>query len=132
MCVADFYVLPDASKAPLECSVLRSLVWNEEELADSPRVPPSSRDLARRVAKARTARWGTISGLRFEAGGVLHTPWDRRGRWGVLPDRPGTLFADFGGGQHELSWEESGDGGKLSFVSTRCSDGDVVRGSMVG
>ena len=37
-----------------------------------------------------------------------------------------TLFADFGGAQHELTFEQWPD-----FVSTRCSDGEVVRGSIL-
>ena len=56
--------------------------------------------------------------------GELGTPWSK-GKWGALPDKPGILFADFGGAQHELSFERW-----PAFVSTRCADGEVVRGSM--
>ena len=98
--------------------------WSDEE-ADTPLVPPASRELARRVAKARRARWAGVKGLEFRAGGELSTPWSK-GTWGVLADKPGVLFADFGGARHELDfarWPE--------FVSTRCSDGEHVKGGML-
>ena len=45
----------------------------------------------------------------------------------VLPDQPGVIFADFGGAQHELSFE----GSWPAFVSVRCSDGEVVKGAVL-
>ena len=35
--------------------------------------------------------------------GQLKTPWNT-GKWGALPDKPATLFADFGGAQHEMTF----------------------------
>jgi hypothetical protein len=67
-------------------------------------------------------KWAGNRGLRFEASGVLVTPWGR-GKWGILPSREGVLFADFGGARQELSFEHW-----PRFESRRCSDGDVVRG----
>ena len=65
-------------------------------------------------------------GMVFEAQGLLKTPWGK-GKWGVLPDQPGIIFADFGGAQHELSFEASWP----AFVSVRCSDGEVVKGAVL-
>ena len=44
---------------------------------------------------------------------------------GRAAGRAGKLFADFGGGRHELSFEAW-----PAFVSTRCSDGEVVKGEV--
>ena len=118
-----FYVVASARDAPLECSVRRE-PWQEED-ADSPYYAPASRQLAARVLRAADAKWASMKGLRFEVGGLLQTPW-AKGKWGVLPDKEGVLFADFGGAQHELTFETW-----PAFISSRCSDGDVVRGSMI-
>ena len=63
-------------------------------------------------------------GLEFRAQGELKTPWGH-GKWGVLIDKPGVAFADFGGAMHEITFERW-----PVFISTRCGDGEVVRGSM--
>ena len=118
-----FYVVRAAADAPLECSVVRER-WRDED-ADSPYVAPASRALARRVRAAAGATWGGVRGLAFEAEGALRTPWSV-GRWGVLPDKPGVLFADFGGARHELAFDEW-----PRFTSTRCSDGQTVHGAML-
>ncbi len=111
------------SEAPHECSVLRQR-WSDED-ADTPLIASASRELARRVMRARAARWGSVRGRSFEPGGMLKTPWSK-GTWGVLLDQPGAIFADFGHSQHELSFAAW-----PAFTSTRCADGDVVRGSML-
>ena len=66
-----------------------------------------------------------MRGLEFGDGGALRTPWSR-GEWGVLPDKPGVVFADFGGARHELTFERW-----PAFTSTRCFDGEVVHGAIV-
>jgi DUF1680 family protein len=118
-----FHVVVDAASAPRECSVLRD-PWRDYD-ADSPPVPAASRELARKVLGVKAARWSNVKGLEFGAQGVLKTPWSE-GSWGVLPDRPGVLFADFGGAQHELTFERW-----PSFTSMRCSDGEALSGAML-
>jgi len=63
--------------------------------------------------------------ITFHADGVLETPWGK-GRWGEASTekRPNTVFADFIGQTHLLSF--TGD----SFNSIRCSDGEQVKGSL--
>ena len=55
-------------------------------------------------------------------GSTLRRVWTQ---WGILPDKPSLLFADFGGGMHELSLEAW-----PAFTSTRCSDGETVKGAL--
>ena len=88
-------------------------------------VAPAARSVAERVIAAAAAQWGGIPGIVFRPDGVFQTPWNE-GRWGALPDKPGLLFADFGGAMHELTF-----GAWPAFTSTRCSDGEVVHGKMV-
>lgn len=116
-----FHVSADTSQLPRECGMSR-VPWSDSAARDA---PPAAAQLARRVLAAGAARWGAVKGMRFEPRGALQTPWNR-GTWGVLPDRPSTLFADFGGAQHELAFEAWPE-----FTSTRCSDGEVVRGSLL-
>ena len=59
--------------------------------------------------------------------GVLVTPWGH-GSWGVVPSREDVLFAEFAQKKHMLKFEKSAD----AFVSTRCDDGEVVRGGPAG
>ena len=62
-----------------------------------------------------------------EGGGVLVTPWGH-GTWGIVASRPrDVLVAEFAQKRHMLRFEESG----RCFVSTRCDDGEVVRGCQV-
>ena len=98
--------------------------WNRSDvLGAPPGVPQASAELARRVQASKDGWWGTPDKrVSFRAQGLLRTPWGA-GTWGVLPDAPGKLFATFGGADHELSFEAW-----PAFVSTRCSDGDVVHG----
>jgi hypothetical protein len=100
--------------------------WNRSDvLGAPPGVPQASAELARRVQASKDGWWGTTDKrVSFRAQGLLRTPWGA-GTWGVLPDAPGKLFATFGGADHELSFEAW-----PAFVSTRCSDGDVVHGIM--
>ena len=107
---------------PTECSMTRE-AWRGE--AEAERVPAATRELAARVLSVGAANWAGVKGMRFEAEGQLQTPWNK-GKWGALHDKPATLFADFGGAQHELTFAEW-----PNFVSTRCSDGEVVHGSML-
>ena len=118
-----FYVGADASAVPRECSSLRE-PWSEEGDGADDSVDAASRALAQKVLAASEGRWGRIKGLAFESRGVLRTPWGS-GRWGVLPERPGELFADFGGARHELTFDAW-----PAFTSVRCSDGEVVHGSV--
>eukprot|EP00966_Prymnesium_polylepis_P170682 3945626-Prymnesium_polylepis.1 len=73
---------------------------------------------------ATGGRWAGVRGLNFGSSGVLSTPWGT-GKWGVVPMREAVLFADFGGARHELTFEHW-----PKFVSTRCSDGEIVRGEL--
>ena len=117
-----FHIVSDASQAPLECSPYREK-WADEE-ADTPLMPAASRDLARKLVATKSAKWAHVKGLEFRAQGELKTPWGH-GKWGVLIDKPGVAFADFGGAMHEITFERW-----PVFISTRCGDGEVVRGSM--
>ena len=72
--------------------------------------------------------WSGIPGMRFEmqaANAVLVTPWGH-GTWGTVPSRADVLFAEFAQQRHMLLFDiEQG-----TFVSTRCSDGEVVHGRL--
>ena len=88
--------------------------------------------LAQRVM-GREWSWAGISGMRFKLGddggqeGVLVTPWGH-GVWGVVPKRADVLFAEFAQQMHMLQfWIDEG-----KFVSTRCSDGELVNGKSRG
>ena len=95
-----FYVVPNQADAPVECAAVRE-PWRDED-ADSPPAPPASAQLARRVLSSKGGQWGQIKGFGFEPQGILKTPWGH-GKWGVQPERPGVIFANFGGGKHELN-----------------------------
>ena len=64
--------------------------------------------------------------VELKAGGTFATPWGS-GTWGVST-RPRTLYASFIGADHLLTFS---DDGAASFTSTRCSDGEVVKGIAV-
>ena len=95
-------------------------------------------------------KWAGIAGLAFHGGGALKTPWGT-GVWGALPSNVdynddghcssalGCLFADFGGGLHNLRFESadgtlppSDDAALHSqlrrFKSFRVGDADAVEG----
>lgn len=116
-----FYVSHNVT-LPTECGMMRE-AWGSE--AEAERAPAATRELAARVLSVGAANWAGAKGMRFEAGGRLKTPWNT-GVWGALPDKPATLFADFGGAQHELTFAKW-----PQFLSMRCSDGEIVRGSML-
>lgn len=140
-----FWVHPDETLLPRECSTMRE-PWGRSgaarrgerassradgrqggqpsDRAADDAVSPSAA-LAHKVMAVRDGQWGGVQGLRFEAHGALVTPWGK-GSWGALPGKPTMLFADFGGAQHELGFEDF-----PKFTSTRCSDGEVVRGSLL-
>lgn len=87
--------------------------------------------LAQRVGQYKWT-WAGIAGLEFtfpqaEQVGVLVTPWGH-GEWGITPSRDDVLVAEFAQQRHMLRFEHA----TASFVSTRCSDGEVVRGTAVG
>ena len=140
-----FWVHPDETVLPRECSTTRE-PWGRsgaarrgerassradgrqggqpsDRAADDAASPSAA--LAHKVMAVRDGQWGGVQGLRFEAHGALVTPWGK-GSWGALPGKPMMLFADFGGAQHELEFEDF-----PKFTSTRCSDGEVVRGSLL-
>lgn len=140
-----FWIHPDETVLPRECSTTRE-PWGRsgaarrgerassradgrqggqpsDRAADDAASPSAA--LAHKVMAVRDGQWGGVQGLRFEAHGALVTPWGK-GSWGALPGKPTMLFADFGGAQHELGFEDF-----PKFTSTRCSDGEVVRGSLL-
>ena len=85
-------------------------------------------DLARGVSEdGREWTWSSIAGMRFKFdrgdGGVLVTPWGH-GTWGITPTRTDVLVAEFAQQRHMLKFDAALQG----FVSTRCADGEVVRG----
>ena len=94
----------------------------------------ASSELAQRVVGTRWT-WAGISGLKFEDGGLLVTPWGQ-GIWGVLPKGvdykdegfcgPGVacLFCDFSSAMHNLKFDLAA--GK--FDSYRVGDGARVPG----
>ena len=76
--------------------------------------------------------WASVPGLEFafpaaERMGVLVTPWGH-GEWGITPSRTDVLLAEFAQQRHMLQF----DGKEAKFTSTRCSDGEVVRGQAIG
>jgi len=78
---------------------------------------------------AGKATWGGVEWVVFEPDGTFTTPWGN-GKWGSASSkaRPNTLYADFIGSTHLLKVDEAGAG----FLSTRCSDGEEVRGVFAG
>ena len=68
----------------------------------------------------------SVRSVEILAGGVFQTPWGS-GKWGVTT-RPRTLYASFIGADHLLAFS---DDSATSFSSTRCSDGEVVKGIAV-
>ena len=90
----------------------------------------ASSALAQRVMQAGDWTWAGIPGMRFtfeaaHGGGVLVTPWGH-GSWGVVPTRTDVLVAEFAQKRHMLRFEADG----RSYVSTRCDDGEIVRGKL--
>ena len=94
----------------------------------------SSSALAQRVMRRTEPRswtWAGIAGMRFafspsDGGGLLITPWGH-GSWGIT-QRDDVLVADFAQKRHMLRFEPSRD----AFVSTRCDDGEIVKGGVAG
>ena len=87
---------------------------------------PADTDVAR--IAGRKLDWGGCSGcLTFDAGGILTTSWGK-GRWGKAstPSFPNVIFASFVNVVHLLKFQPSGQ-----FLSTRCSDGEELRGSLI-
>ena len=87
--------------------------------------------LAKRVAKYKWT-WANVPGLEFafpaaERVGVLVTPWGH-GEWGITPSRTDVLLAEFAQQRHMLQFDDK----EAKFTSTRCSDGEVVRGQAIG
>ena len=71
------------------------------------------------------AKWSGISGLTFQQGGGLLTPWGM-GSWGRVTSEPAAadvLFADFIGQQHMMRLSPAG---WPTLVSTRCADFENV------
>jgi hypothetical protein len=91
--------------------------------------------LAQRVLGSKWKWARTISGLVFNAGGELKTPWGE-GVWGVLPTgvdyndegfcSPGCLFADFGGALHNVRFEFA----EKRFTTYRLGDGESLEGGL--
>ena len=78
--------------------------------------------------------WAGIPGMRFERQGVnavLVTPWGH-GTWGVVPSRGDVLFAEFAQQTHMLLFEGAATNAtRQSYVSTRCSDGEIAHGERI-
>ena len=73
-----------------------------------------------------TWSWAGTTPFTFSPDGQLQTPWGT-GVWGLLPGEERGAFADFAGAHVVLEFEDHG-AGVDTFVSTRCSDGDLVVG----
>ena len=98
----------------------------------------SGSELAQKVMGSKWS-WAGIAGLGFEPHGSLKTPWGV-GAWGALPTgggvdytdegfcAPGCLFADFGGGLHNLKFDFTRT--PWTFKSYRLGDGTNVDGVM--
>ena len=83
-------------------------------------------DFAGQIAGSGPWRWSGFPPIGFMRGGELHTPWGG-GRWGVerrgKKAAEGVVFADFGGGEHDL---RALDLDCLKLTSTRVKDGERV------
>jgi len=91
----------------------------------------SSSALAKRAGKYSWT-WAGIQGMQFtfsaaEKLGVLVTPWGH-GEWGITPSRSDVLLAEFAQQRHMLRFHDA----TATFTSTRCSDGEVVKGAAMG
>jgi hypothetical protein len=87
--------------------------------------PPAEKPLVQQVLLAGKADWGGIKWVEFGRDGSLTTPWGK-GKWGDASSAatPNRLFAEFIGQVHMLTFSGT------SFESKRCSDGEVVKGSL--
>ena len=86
----------------------------------------SDPDVAR--VHGRKLDWGGCSGcLTLEPGGMLSTSWGK-GRWGktTTASFKNAIFARFVDVVHLLRFDEAG-----AFLSTRCSDGEELRGKLL-
>ena len=88
---------------------------------------PQQEALRAQLTKSSPYAWGGVGDIIFQPDGGLKTPWGQ-GKWGdaSTPKKPNTLFAEFIGQVHMLAFE--GQSGR--FESTRCSDGETVKGSL--
>jgi len=102
-----------------------SRLATECKAAVRPGPPQATKPLIQQVLLAQKAEWGGIKWIEFGADGTLNTPWGK-GKWGDASShkRPNTLYAEFIGVMHLLSFTGS------TYESTRCSDGEHVRGSL--
>ena len=87
-----------------------------------------SSPIAQRAMGRPDWTWAGIPGLRFtfnaaQGGGVLVTPWGH-GSWGIVPTRGDVLFAEFAQKRHMLRFDKE----VRAFTSTRCDDGEIVKG----
>ena len=106
------------------------------ELASSP--------LARAAMASMWSWGGNREGITFaiadeSADGLLRTPWGH-GSWGLVPSRSDVLVAEFAQQRHMLQFTRTdgdtaqpagpstGNTTSIAFMSTRCKDGDPVRG----
>ena len=80
------------------------------------------RPLAQRTAHRLSPRARQIAST-LPQDGTFGTPWGT-GRWGdaSTPKRPNTLFAEFIGQVHLLTFTGA------NYESLRCSDGEVIKG----
>ena len=86
-----------------------------------------------RLAMGRSWSWGARSNaigfVMQPEGALLQTPWGH-GTWTVVPSRDDVLLAEFAQQRHMLRFEPRE--APTRFTSTRCSDGDLVKGEDLG
>jgi len=66
--------------------------------------------------------WQGVAPFAFLRDGTLHTPWGS-GRWGAHTSAPNTIFANFVGEEHVVTFDDC-----WSFNSVRKRDGDKAAG----
>ena len=129
------------SDTPPTRPLVASLVWSRPASrcfpscsdVTHPLTPAESGTKLATAARGFAWTWGANrDGMRFNLSddsplGLLVTPWGH-GEWGVVPSRPDVLYAEFAQQRHMLRF----DPGRPAFISTRCSDGDTVRGDVLG
>jgi hypothetical protein len=129
--ILDFFHRRDDTSIASKCA--RAGVAPTREECDRRRHPKGEalllqqpRSAAAHAMKAKKWSWGGVTGMEFQAGGVLKTPWGE-GAWGVMRDGVG-LWCEFAGAIHLLTFEAVLDQPFGMFVSQRCGDGDIVVG----
>ena len=102
-------------------------LWSECKGINQRASPDTSDPMIARVLNKKLDWGGCIGCLTFSDGGTLQTSWGA-GRWGKAstPTFKEVVFAQFVNAVHLLRFNEAGE-----FVSTRCSDGEEVKGKLI-